>query len=265
MANNMELPSEREMPSPLENVFHRKVGALGEGLALGCKYLLTRIGEHCSPVHIHQINSTANYLELGRWFRQEGLQIPLRFSGGCESSRHQLFNLIAAGIRDRKVLYLEFGVREGQSIRYWAGLLKNPGSMLHGFDSFEGLPEAFNITHGKFAFSTHGMVPIVEDPRVKFFKGWFEETLPDYSVPDHDVMVVNFDADLYSSTKTVLGFLKDQIRVGTYLYFDEFNDRYHELRAFDEFLKETGLNFRAVAADKILSHVFFQRIECARS
>jgi hypothetical protein len=31
-------------------------------------------------------------------------------------------------------------------------------------------------------------------PRVKFFKGWFEETLPGHSVPDHDVMVVNFDA-----------------------------------------------------------------------
>jgi hypothetical protein len=50
-----------------------------------------------------------------------------------------------------------------------------------------------------------------EDPRLKFFKGWFEETLPGHSVPDHDVMFVNFDADLYSSTKTVLGFLKDQV------------------------------------------------------
>jgi hypothetical protein len=67
-------------------------------------------------------------------------------------------------------------------------------------------------------------------------------------------MVVNFDADLYSSTK---------VRVGAYLYFDEFNDRHHELRAFDEFLKETGMKFKAVGADQILSHVIFQRIECA--
>jgi hypothetical protein len=116
-----------------------------------------------------------------------------------------------------------------------AGLLKNPSSMLHGFDSFEGLPEAFNNTHGKFACLSHGVVPIVEDPRVKFFKGWFEETLPGHSVP----------------------------RVGAYLYFDEFNDRHHELRAFDEFLKETGMKFKAVGADQILSHVIFQRIECA--
>jgi hypothetical protein len=63
--------------------------------------------------------------------------------------------------------------------------------MLHGFDSFEDppeAPEAFNNTHGKFACSTHGVVPIVEDPRVKFFKSWFEETLPGHSVPDHDVI-----------------------------------------------------------------------------
>jgi hypothetical protein len=29
------------------------------------------------------------------------------------------------------------------------------------------------------------------------------------------------------------------VRIGTYLYFDEFNDRHHELKAFDEFLRES--------------------------
>lgn len=238
----------------------RWVRAFGERLADGGKGLLTRIGRHCSPVHIHQINSIANYLELGRWFRQQGFQIPPRITGGCERSRLQLFNHMAAELGDRKVLYLEFGVREGDSIRYWATLLTNPNSMLHGFDSFEGLPEDFNIAVPKFAFSTHGVVPTVEDKRVTFFKGWFEDTLPSYSVPDHDVMVVNFDADLYSSTSTVLRLLKSHVRVGSYLYFDELNDRHHELRAFDEFLKETGMKFRVVGANQILSHVCFQRI-----
>jgi Macrocin-O-methyltransferase (TylF) len=233
---------------------------LSSTLADVCKYLLTRIGEHCSRVHIHRINSTANYLELGRWFRQEGFQIPPRISGSCESSRHRLFDLMAAELGDRKVLYLEFGVRKGDSIRYWARLLKNPGSMLHGFDSFEGLPEDFNIAVRKFAFSTHGVVPTIEDERVKFFKGWFEETLASYSVPDHDVMVANLDADLYSSTMTALRFLRNHITVDTYLYFDEFNDRHHELRAFDEFLAETGMKFRVVGANQILSHVCFQKI-----
>src|SRR5256712_13477259 len=142
--DNMRLPSTPEMTSPPDKILRaaqlvrRKVGAFGEGLADGSKFLLTRIGEHCSRVHIHRINSTANYLELGRWFRHVGFQIPPRFNGGCESSRHHLFNLMAAELGDRKVLYLEYGVWKGESIRYWAGLLKNPGSMLHGFDSFEG-------------------------------------------------------------------------------------------------------------------------------
>jgi hypothetical protein len=199
-------------------------------------------------------------LELGRWFRQKGFAIPPRLSGGGERSRHGLFDLMAAELGEKKVLYLEFGVWKGDSIRYWAGLLKNPRSMLHGFDSFEGLPEEFNIGVGKLAFSTHGVVPTVGDQRVEFFKGWFEETLAKYIVPDHDVLVANLDADLYSSTSTVLRFLKRHIDVGAYLYFDEFNDRHHELKAFDEFLDETGMKFRVVGANQILSHVCFQRI-----
>ena len=142
------------------------------------KYALTRIGEHCSQIHIHRINSTADYLELGRWFRQEGFRIPPRFKGSCESSRSQLFNRMAAELGDKKVLYLEFGISKGNSIRYWASLLKNPGSMPHGFDSFEGLPEDFNVTYGKSSFSTHGVVPTIDDKRVTFFKGWFEDTFP---------------------------------------------------------------------------------------
>jgi hypothetical protein len=229
-------------------------------MAFSTKYMLTRIGERCSRVHIHLVNSTATYLELGRWFRQEGFQIPRRVEGTCASTRRQVFDRVAAELGNNKVLYLEFGVAKGTSIRYWSGLLKNSCSMLHGFDSFEGLPEEFNMTHGRSAFSTQGVVPTIGDERVKFFKGWFEETLDHYCVPDHDVMVVNLDADLYSSTKTVLQFLKNHVRVGTYLYFDEFNDRHHELRAFDEFLKDTGLKFRVVGANQILSHVCFQTI-----
>ena len=39
-------------------------------------------------------------------------------------------------------------------------------------------------------------MPVINDPRVKFFKGWFDQTLTTYSVLPHDVLVVNLDADL---------------------------------------------------------------------
>lgn len=94
---------------------------------------------------------------------------------------------------------------------------------------------------------------------MSFFKGWFSETLPQYVLPAHEQPVVNFDADLYSSTRTVLEFLKPHISVGTFLYFDEFQAREHEPKAFDEFLLETGWTFRVVAASRGLTNVLFQR------
>lgn len=63
--------------------------------------------------------------------------------------------------------------------------------------------------------------------------------------PLHEVLVINLDADLYSSTICVLKVLKDEIIPGTYIYFDEFN-RNHELRAFDELMNETGMRFSLV-------------------
>jgi len=37
-------------------------------------------------------------------------------------------------------LYLEFGVFEGRSIRWWSEHLRQSGAQFIGFDSFEGLP-----------------------------------------------------------------------------------------------------------------------------
>jgi len=72
--------------------------------------------------------------------------------------------------------------------------------------------------------------PQIDDVRVQFFKGWFEQTLPNYKCPPHDALVLNLDADLYSSTIFALNTMQDAIVPGTYIYFDEFNHRFHELR-----------------------------------
>jgi len=218
------------------------------------KHALTRLGGYCTPGILHRMNATINYLETGRWFKSHGFS-----NSDPVPSRLALFDHVAEEIADKRVAYLEFGVWKGESMRYWSKLLKNPDSVLHGFDSFEGLPEAWNIASGEATFSTQGELPKIDDPRVKFYKGWFDATLEDYEVPDNDVLVLSLDADLYSSTKTVLDALCDSIKPGTYLYFDEFSDRQHELRAFDEFIRATGMSFRALGADATLTHVVFQR------
>jgi hypothetical protein len=219
------------------------------------KYWLTRTGEVISSGMIHSLDATVNYLEVGRWMRASGYDTTHRVE-----RREQLFHMVAAQVAQRDVLYMEFGVYRGATTRYWSKLLQNPNSKLHGFDSFEGLPEDWLPQRPKGHFSLEGQVPQVDDPRVQFFRGRFERTLPDYRLPAHDVLVLNFDADLYSSTIFVLDAMERAIVPGTYIYFDEFNHRFHEMRAFNEFTERTGMRCSLLGTTRCLAHVLFQRI-----
>ena len=218
------------------------------------KYLLTRAGKRVTPRAIHNLNAAINYLEVGRWMHAHGYDVSHRYA-----HRERLFDIVGAQVGDREVLYMEFGLWQGDATRYWSKLLGHPKSKLHGFDSFEGLPESWNLFTPTGHFSLQGTVPQTDDGRVQFFKGWFEQTLRDYTLPPHEILVLNLDADLYSSTIFVLNRLRDQIVPGTYLYFDEICDRLHELRAFDEFITKTGMEFRLLGVTKTLKCALFQR------
>jgi hypothetical protein len=218
------------------------------------KYLLTRLGALLSARAVYSLNASINYLEVGRWMRAKRFDTSRRFS-----RREELFDLVGKQVGNRQVLYLEFGVYQGEATRRWSKLLLNPNTKLHGFDSFEGLPENWLPHRQKGHFAADGAIPQIDDSRVRFFKGWFDETLPKYECPLHEVLVINLDADLYSSTILVLKALKNQIVPGTYIYFDEFNHRDHELRAFDEFINETGMQFSLVGVTRALHRAVFKR------
>ncbi len=66
-------------------------------------------------------------------------------------------------------------------------------------------------------------MPVVDDPRVKFFKGWFDQVLH-LRVP-HTTDLSSRWMDLYSATQYVLDFLESRLQVGSILYFDEFRHR----------------------------------------
>ncbi len=214
--------------------------------------LLTRLGAVAPQRFVLFLRGGLRYVEIGRWMRSRGYSVPIRVD-----RREQLFALAAAELAHRKVLYLEFGVWRGDSMRIWAGLLPRD-AVLHGFDSFEGLPEPFTHSARKGTFATHGQAPQINDPRVSFFTGWFEQTLPAYRPPDHDALIISMDADLYSSTIFVLRSVREWIRPGTFIYFDEFHISEHEPRAFDAFVAESALRFRLRAADRSLTHVLFE-------
>lgn len=217
------------------------------------KSLLVRIGSRFSPPAIQVLQSSVNYLQVGHWMRQQGFQVPKQ-----TSRRRDLFDQIAARISDKKTLYLEFGVASGNSMRYWSGLLKNSASRLHGFDTFNGLPQDWHPGGEKGAYSTNGHPPEINDPRVQFFVGLFDDTLPRYTPPqDYETLVINIDCDLYPSAAFVLKSLNPYIRPGTFLYFDEFAFD-NELRAFHEFQGATGKRFALLAATKAFAQVAFQ-------
>lgn len=225
-------------------------------LRTGVKIGLARGGARLPERLLYVLDAALNYLWVGWWMRRRGFQ-----------PRHQprtrtaLFDLIADAVEGAKVVYLEFGVGAGNSMRYWSRRLVDPTSELHGFDSFQGLPNDWVLGRPAGCFSTGGRPPAIRDPRIAFHVGWFHETVPTFELPASGRLVVNIDADLYRSCVTVLEYLRDKIAPGDFLYFDEFNHRSDELRAFDEFLADTGLVFRLFAATPTFAHVAFEAAE----
>jgi Methyltransferase domain len=143
-------------------------------------------------------------------------------------------------IGDFPIDYFEFGVSRGESIRRWSQLNTSPDSRFFGFDSFEGLPENWSGAP-KGSYSTKGELPAIDDSRVHFVKGLFQESMPKFlmgykAVEGHyrekNRLVLYNDCDLYSSTLFCLTQFDSVIKPGTILIFDEFGDLVHEFRAF---------------------------------
>ncbi len=141
-------------------------------------------------------------------------------------------------------LWLEFGVWKGDSINKIAQFTDKK---IFGFDSFTGLPEDWREGKTQGRYDVGGMLPEVRD-NVELFAGWFADTLPAF-LEKHpgNVALLHVDCDIYNSTKTVLTLLRERIVPGTVIVFDElFNYpeyRDHEIKAFYEFLAETGAGF----------------------
>ncbi len=144
--------------------------------------------------------------------------------------------------------WLEMGVRGGRSVEWL--LEKYPTQTYHGFDSWEGLPEGWDIGSNRFYAPGDMNVPMPTFPdNVKLYKGWFKDTLPTWKENNPGpIAFIHIDSDLYSSCKETLQWLNEQIVPGTILAFDEFvnfrgtkklsNWYQHEWRALNEWLAE---------------------------
>ena len=154
--------------------------------------------------------------------------------------------------------FLEFGVYRGGTIRYIASRV--PSKTIHGFDSFEGLPDewpSYGIKKG--GLSTRKKRPRVPN-NVALHIGWFDRTLPEWLKSFHGpVAFAHIDCDLYSSTKTIFDLLSSRIKNNTIIVFDEYFGypqwKNHEFKAFQEFIKDTGLSYEYLAYAKFQTAV----------
>src|SRR3989338_580780 len=194
-----------------------------------------------AATHFAMVEKGANLyrarLDAWRYLKSANPKLP-----PMTGSMMQTFKLgFEAAPRDG--LVLEFGVRFGNTIRQIAALADQ---QVHGFDSFEGLPEEWHH-EPKGSYTTNGVIPIVPK-NVKLHVGWFEETLPEFLDEYRDpVRLVNIDCDIYSSTKTVLELLAPRIVSGTVIVFDEYIGNEHwredEFKAFQEAVARNGWTY----------------------
>jgi hypothetical protein len=133
----------------------------------------------------------------------------------------------------------EFGVFEGRTLRMIETLASN--RVLHGFDSFEGLPEDWRGDYQQGAFKT--AVPRFDNPAVHLHIGWFEATVPPFVLElQGPIALAHIDCDLYSSTSTVLNSVLGNLIPGSILLFDEYFNypgwQDHEHRALQEAIEK---------------------------
>lgn len=138
---------------------------------------------------------------------------------------------------------LEFGVATGTTL---ALIVEHHAhGPVHGFDSFEGLPEPWRPgwDQGEFA-----QPDLPEVPGAELVVGLFADTLPGF-LAEHPgpVSFLHLDADLYSSTTLVLEQVGPRLVEGTVVLFDEYLNfpgwQEHEHRAWTEHVARTGLQW----------------------
>lgn len=163
-------------------------------------------------------------------------------------SREDVWNEGLKYVQDTGLI-LEFGVYDCTTINILARHFLD--RTLHGFDSFQGLPEDWRKNYKKGTFKINQSL-VRPAPNVLIHTGWFDDTLPGFTEQYQEkIALIHIDCDLYSSTREVFSHLKDRIVPGTVIIFDELWNyagwETHEFRAFMELVAESDWNYKYLA------------------
>jgi Flp pilus assembly protein TadD len=179
-------------------------------------------------------------------------------------NRWQFFDSIVKKSIISKPFY-EFGVWRASSFKYLIKHFKKG----YGFDTFTGLPEDWYGINGSVAqkagdYSSDRNIPNIKGG--EFIVGKFEDTLPVFFSEIRPMAsVINFDADLYSSTICALNFSKPVINKDTILIFDEFiiNESWEqdEFKALNEFCSINNYSYDVIAISFFTKQVAVKLID----
>jgi hypothetical protein len=189
--------------------------------------LIVRFGCFIPSNMAQKLSIIGERIALGNWYKTT-------FSEDKKIVSHR-FELLQIGcqILEGNFTYLEFGVASGDSMRYVANVSSNSHDVeLHGFDTFTGLPESHHDSVMIGAFDQQGQTPDIAS--VFWHKGLFNETFTGQENFLSRKLFVMLDADLYSSTKYVLGRITKHLKPGDLLYFDDLHIPNQERLALSE-------------------------------
>lgn len=140
---------------------------------------------------------------------------------------------------------LEFGVASGRTINHLASLTTKT---VYGFDVFTGLPETWRTGFEKGAFARSNLPEVASN--VELVVGLFDQGIDVFLAKNapNFISLLHVDCDLYAGTKTIFEKLGHLLRTGSIIVFDEYFNypgwQQHEFKAFKEFIKSSGLNYR---------------------
>lgn len=175
------------------------------------------------------------------------------------------------------LLIVEAGVGYGDTFLFLALIAEKLGTNLIGFDSFCGFPEIINkrdrrilgkpIAKGQWNVSTidsirnrlknSGVGDNFLNNNVKLVEGFFDDSLRNFEI-QKKIFFLHLDVDLYSSYKTCLEYLWDQVIDGGVVVFDEYKDpKWPDAKiAIDEFFNKKGIR---VELDKLTKRGYVQK------
>jgi O-methyltransferase len=188
-----------------------------------------------------------------QWRRWRGLDEPFRsifaYTQVNKTRQHNLLRLCEQ-IECQNVpgAIVECGVLDGGTAALMAFGTAASGRNVHLFDAWEGLPETSEqdgagakVWTGEVVGSPVRVTAVLRKlkiklSRVKFHRGWFDQTFPTADIPQ--IALLHVDADFYEPTRLIFQRWYPHVVSGGFIQIDDYDSFAGCRRAVDEFLRQ---------------------------